>query len=27
VKTTEGWRISKRVFTAVAGGVPATASK
>jgi hypothetical protein len=27
VKTAEGWRISKRVFTAVAGGVPQTASK
>ena len=27
VKTAEGWRISKRVFTAVAGGAPATASR
>lgn len=27
VKTAEGWRVKKRVFTAVAGGVPATASR
>jgi SnoaL-like protein len=27
VKTAQGWRISKRVFTAVAGRAPATASK
>lgn len=27
VKTAEGWRISKRVFTAVAGGVPLRASR
>ena len=27
VKTAQGWRINKRVFTAVAGGAPAAATR